>query len=276
MTDIVKPVNGALKTFAASGEGTPAVPWRPVQDVFIQDQASSPLILPLAQELGSNTLAIAAVLDEYTIQVTSSAGMTVGNHIRIINPATDRFYAGTIRVIATNVITLDSPLDFAFPAGSQVTWSNINLAVNGSVTPVHFHLRTGTPSIPSSVDITRVTLVCECASAVDLSKFGDLTALSKGIVFRKYNGETGETKNIFNVKANKDLVALAYDWTPFVASNPALGVDGFSWRLTFNGQEKMGIVLRVFQDGQLGMIVQDDLSGLTSLMCIVEGHIVVD
>ena len=249
-------------------------------DVNIQSPISPLLILPAAQQLGAAILTADAVIEEYDIEVDSVVGAAVnapgaitGSHLRIINSAADRFYFGTILAINGLIITLDTPLDFAYVTGSEVTYSNINMAVNGSVTPIHFHLRTGSPSIPSSVDISRIIMVCECLTAVDLSLFGDLPALTRGIVFREQNGEL---RNIWNRKTNKDLSGIGYDWTPFMSTNPAQGVDGFSWRLTFGGESKMGAVIRVEQNGQLGFIVQDNLTGLVELVTTFEGSSVVD
>ena len=108
-----------------------------------------------------------------------------------------------------------------------------------------------------------------------LISFGDiLGGITRGIVFRSQ--ENGTYRNIFNVKTNRDLVALAYDWSAFDASHPTQGINGFSWRLTFASQGKMGVAIRVSQAGQLGMLVQDDITSLVNLKCVVEGHVVED
>lgn len=240
-------------------------------DVNVQDQTTAPLILPLAQQLGLAYLTAEAVVDAYTVVVDDITGASVGGHFRIIDATANRYYFGTILNITTLTLTLDTPIDYAYANGSEVTYSNINMAVNGSVTPVQFNLRTGSPSIPSDVDITRIIMVAQCSSAVDLNKFGDLPALTRGMLFRVEN-ET--IHNIFNAKSNAALAGMAYDWTPYVASNPGQGIHGFSWRLTFGGQSKIGVVLRVESDGQVQMMIQDDLTGLVSLFCVVEGHIV--
>lgn len=263
--------DGSLLVREGAGNSLPINPLGGI-DTNVQDQYTNTVILPIAQQLGLTNLTAQAVLDEAEITVDSVVGMTIGNHIRIINAAADRYYFGGIFDIIGNVVYLDTPLDYDYMATSEVTFSNINLAVNGSVTPIHFHLRTGAPSIPSSVDITKVVMVCQCDSAVDLNKFGNIVGgLDKGLVFRSSNGAY---YNRFNVKTNADLAAISPTWVPFAASNPAQGVDGFSWELTFGGQNRVGVVIRVEQDGQLGVIVQDDLSDLVSLFCYLEGHVV--
>ena len=268
------------KTIITDGEDTANVGANSALDVNVQSPNAPTVILPLAEQLGLAELTADTIVEGYDIEVDSVVGAAVfvpgaitGSHVRIINAAADRYYFGTILAINALVITVDSPIDFIYTTGSEVTYSNINMAVDGSGAPVHFHLRTGSPSIPSSVDITRMLMVCECDTAVDLTLFGDLPALTRGLVFRHSNSSI---RNIWNVKTNKDLTGLAYDWRESVATNPAQGVDGFSWRLTFGGEEKMGTVLRVEQEGQLGIIVQDDLTGLVDLVCTLEGAAVVD
>lgn len=269
--------------------GFPGMIWEIIKDripllqsnnaspVNVQNIVTAPLILPMAQQLGLTTLSSDTAINDYTVNVTNATGMTVGKHFRIINSEADRFYAGTILNIAANVITLDSPLDFVYLSGSEVTYSNINLAVDGSGTPIEFHLRTGSPSIPSSVDIYKMTLVCETATPIDLNKFGDLPALTKGLLFRS---ENGVIHNIWNVKANRELVGLDADFQTFDSTHPVQGIDGFVWGLTFNGQTKMGVAIRIDQYGQLSLTVQDDLASavssaqIISLICILGGRVV--
>lgn len=272
MGTIQLPVHGQLRHFRVNNTGTEDDPLVPVRDVYIQDQTSPIIMLPMVQQLGLNTLAINAVVDEYTVELTDATGVTAGKHFRIINAAADRYYFGTILDVTGDIVTLDTPIDFAYVAGSEITWSNVNMVVNGSVTPVEFELRTGTPSIPSSVDITGLRMVCECTTPVDLSKFGNLGALTRGVVFRITNGTT---HNIFNAKANRDLVNVSAQFDPYLATNPAHDVDGFVWDFSL---KDLGIAIRVDQYGNLTTMIQDDLTAgglLTSLTVWLEGHVVV-
>ena len=237
-------------------------------DVLVRDADAPPIILPLVSAIADTTLTNAVAVDDKTFDVDSTTGIIVGVHLRIITLS--GFYDGEVVALVGSTVEVDSPLDAAFLAGSQVTISSMEMAVDGSVTPVEFVLRTGGPSIAATGDITRIMMSCRTATPVNLSLFGDLPRLRNGIILRKINGDID---NVFNAKSNQDLVLLAHDWQPTAAINPAQGADGFSWRLTFAGQDKLGVALRVGPDGNLIVIVQDDLSGLLSLNMLVEGHL---
>jgi len=65
-----------------------------------------------------------------------------------------------------------------------------------------------------------------------------------------------------------------YDWTPYAALNPVQGIDGFVARLTFAGQNKVGVAIRLPIGQDLEVLVQDDLEAITKLEIVAEGHIV--
>ena len=147
------------------------------------------------------------------------------------------------------------------------------MAVDGSVTPVVFGLRgTGTPSgVELTFDLTRIMMGCATDTAVDLAKFADLTRLVNGLVLRKRDGRY---KNIFNIKSNGELATMAYDWNPQSSTNPQQGQDGFTARLTFASQGKIGVTIRLPIGEDAEFIIQDDLTDIARLVVIAEGHIV--
>ena len=260
--------NGRVMTFESNG----ALP------VNIQDQTSRALILPLVNQLGATTNSVAIVGDGLirTLTVDDPTGMVAGQHIRVIDTVDDQFWSGGILGVAGSVITVDTPFDngITYPTGTQVTFSNANLAVNGSVTPVVFKLRTGDPSIPSLVDITRLIIICTTSDAVDLNKFGDIIGgLDVGLIFRL---ATSTPYTLGNAKTNRDLANFAYDFIPWTATHPTQGINGFIMRMTFAGQNKIGVALRVDSTENLEMLVQDDLSTLLTFTVLVQGHLVTD
>jgi hypothetical protein len=240
-----------------------------------QDQHTPVMIAKFNQVQASTTLTVQAVIDAYTITVASGTGLVNGRYIILFHPASERYSVFTVVSFAGLVVTLDTPIDFAYPVGTFVDIAITNMNVNGSGTPEFFGLRgTGAPpGIDISVDITRILFHCLTDTAVDLSKFADLTKLTRGLVMRARNGDK---RNIFNVKSNGEIAGIMLDWIPYAKTNPVQGVDGFTARLTFNGDDKMGVTQRLPIGEDLEVIIQDDLTDIVLLEIVAEGHIVQD
>jgi hypothetical protein len=243
-------------------------------DVNLQDQHTPAIIAPFNQIQQSTTLSVGASIGDRNITLTSVTGIVDGSYLVLFNPTAIRF--SQFYVIGSpsgNIVTLDTPLDFAYPTGTYCDIGITNMNVNGSVTPQVFGLRgTGTPpGVHLTFDVTRIMFEIFSDTAVDLSKFGDLTRLANGLVMRKRDGAYN---NIFNVKSNGEIAVMAYDWDPYVSTNPTQGQDGFTSRLTFGGQNKIGVVQRLEIGEDLEIIIQDDLRLLDRFIILAEGHIV--
>ena len=214
------------------------------------------------------------VVGERTVEISDITGFSIGKFITITNIAENQYYIGEqIGIEVDGVVPLDTPLNFAFPAGSVVTNGTTNMAVNGVVTTQTFSLRAADPGLPVMFDITRMFLKVLCASPVSLNLFGDLAALLNGIVLRRYIAADDEYFNIFNVKTNLDIAGIMFDINLYAATNPQQGQDGFVSRLTFAGQDKIGTALRLGPGDDLELLIQDNLAGLVLFEIILEGHI---
>lgn len=240
-------------------------------DVNIQDQHSDVIIMPFNKVLNSTTLNGAVAIDDHTLIITDNTGIVAGLMLILFDPVSVRFGNYFVVSEALNVVTLDRPIDFAYPDGTYIDVTTINMNLNGSVTHHTFGIRGAgiIPGVDLSFDVTKINLVCETVSAVSLEKFGDLTKLINGIHVRTRNGTY---KNLFNLKSNGEILAVFDNWTPYVASVPEFNVDGFSATLTFAGQNKIGVTVRLPIGSDLEMIIHDDLSGITQLVAIAEGH----
>lgn len=263
-------ISYTLSTFESFKEANTAQS----QDVNIQDQHSAAIIayFSLLEEetLLTNTVAIG----DFDITVDVVTGIQVGEYVSIFNVAANRFYLGVILSISVNTLTMDTPMDFAFPSGSFVTSGKRNMNVNGSVTPVVFGLRNTETAIGATFDITRLMFTCLTSTAVDLSKFGDIVGgLTRGIVIRS---KDGIFQNIFNAKTNGELANFMFDFEVISATNPAQGQHGFFGRMTFAGQSRIGVTLRLEPGEDLQIIIQDDLTTLLDFKIIAEGHEVVN
>ncbi len=243
------------------------------QDVNIQDQHTPVIIAYFSNEIANSTLATSpTAINDLSFDVADPTGFLAGHHLSIFNVAANRFYLATILDITDDTITVDIPLDFAYPVGSFVTAGNKNMNVDGSSTPVIYGIRNTEEAIGSAFDLTRMIFTCLTDTEIDLSKFGDITGgLTNGVVLRKTDDIY---LNVFNIKTNADLAHLMYDFNSHMATNPSQGQNGFVGRMTFAGQEKMGVTIRLKPGEDAQIIIQDDLTDLTRFSVIAEGHIV--
>jgi hypothetical protein len=264
----VKDGTGSLKYLKSIGTGTDEDPYSPVQDVNVQDATNKIKILPFRKIITETTLTANTVVDERTVSLTSTAGMTIGDHFSIQDPVLGkRFDATIIDIIGSDVI-IDTPMCKIYTiANAIVAASTIALNVNGDTTQEVFSLRTGTAVSPNTLHITRLMINIISSSTPIISDFGDIAdGLLKGVVLRHKDGEYFK---IFNIKSNFDIASLGYD----IEILQSVGVDGIRARVTFAGQEKMGAVLQLLSGEDLELIVQDDLTGLVKFEIYAQGHI---
>lgn len=242
-------------------------------DVFLQDQTTQPVDLYFSEAVSAPVLLVLdSNIGDTEVVVSDDSNFSVDGYIGLFSGASleNRFYFGVVTgKPGGNVLTLDTPLDFAFQTGDLANPLSRDLNVDGSSTSRVFSIA-GPGAGGLAIDITKIRIVCEASSAVDLSKFGDLSKLSKGLVLRRNNGYI---TNILNVKTNGELTNFG-EWLPYVATNPAQGVDGFSWTYRLSGQSNRGVVVRLVAGEALELIIQDKLDGLSVIRAIASGHVV--
>lgn len=270
-----------LNTIGTALQGPDGVPFGLTHtdhalDVVLND-STTPLVLMKMHNVHSVTaLAVAVEHDpdvlQYEITVDDATDIVAGSYLVVFDETLNRYSTFTALSKLLNVVTLDTPIDVSYPVDSVVSISSTNMAVNGSVTPVIFGVRGAGVStgIDITIDVTRIIITCLTTGATTLATFGDLAALTRGLVFRKRNGETF---NIFNVKTNGELAGITLDFIVYEADNPVFGQNGFVSRLTFSGQEKLGAVIRLPRDEDLEVIVQDNLVDLILLEVVAEGSL---
>jgi hypothetical protein len=243
--------------------------------VNIQDQHSEVIDSLFNQSVSNFTIAADTTAStettlNYVFTATGGHGIAVGNEILLLDVIADIAFQAVVVVVATDTITVDRPIDHIFPSASalgRIVTSNMGV-VGSLATPQIFTFRAG----DDPVDINRMMLTMLAGSAtMDDGKFGNIAALTNGLVFRTYNGIH---KTIFNFKTNRDIKQWCYDVN--YSENAPAGDSGLSARITFNGQDKHGVSLRVSGTEVLQWVVQDDLTGIDELIASVEGHKVTD
>jgi len=240
--------------------------------VNIQDQHSRTGDIYFSQEIGvQSTLTAQPAIEDYDIDVSAAHGIIVGDQLVMYDSAADRLYIGNALVVATNNITLDTPINYAYATATTViARSTKDMNVDGSVTRQIFSIA---PPIDIELDITRVIFQMTCTDAVEFGKFGDIDGgLTRGIVFRVSNGIN---VNYFNAKLNDDLANLMYD-VAFYEAAKVQGVNGLAGRLTYGGQSKHGVTIRLAEGDSLDVIIQDDLTDLLTFRMIGTFHEVTD
>lgn len=251
-------------------------------DTFVQDQTTPALMLYFTQQRETNlSLFEDTVVDVNQIKVPTPSGIVglaeaplAPDYLGVLSGVGEFYFGDVLSVVVDeggggyDAINLAAPVDFVFTTAlSVVIRTNKNLALsNGSVTPEIFEIRSG---LNQSIDITRTMINIITTSAMDDGKFANLTAFTKGLVFRQANGEQN---NLFSLRKNGDMRLLGYD-LEYIDKAPA-GQFALGWRLTFAGPSKMGVAQRIEPGEALQIINQEDLTGLIEFSWMAEGHVV--
>jgi hypothetical protein len=237
-------------------------------DVFIQDQTSRTVDRYLTQVLNPVTLAAPLVFNQRQIQLAPDHGFVVNNMIEILEGHKE--YQGRVRVVAGNTITVDMPVCTSFSVDAIAHRTNPNLNVNGAVTPVVFQIK---PPPGKLWDINLMSASIIDDTAMDDAKFGGITALTNGVVFRTVNSEV---INLFAAQ-NNSCFKRHCDYFQYSDRAPA-GSFGFNTIRHFNSQTGDGVARRIGGDeiSEFQAIVQDDLTALTTFLVVIRGHVVED
>ena len=214
-------------------------------------------------------LAVAVTAGDTNITVDDATGFVVGDTVQIEDGVIETTFP-TITNIASTVFTLDRPLDFSFDINDTVEVVDEGMDVNASLaSPVSFKL------IPDGTQlwhVISVTISMVHSSAADDSKFGDIAALTNGIVFRGYNGTANRYRTLTNWKTNGDI---KLDFGEVTYSDKA-GGGAHGTQGIVSIKFRAGAVPSI--DGNKGdfleILIQDDITGLSSIKIKSQGHII--
>jgi len=249
--------------------------------VNIQDQTSKPIDALFAKSVSNFTLAtdtVASTITNIVYTFTASTGHGINNpvggvndEILLLDVLNDKSFYAEVLDVTGDVITVDRPIDHVYPSGGVVpTLGRIvitNMAVDGSTTPQVFSLRAGV----NPIDFVRFIVTMTDNSSMDDNRFGGLSKLTRGLTMRIVDGFQ---KTIFNWKTNGEIAQWCFDTT--YSDKAPSGYFGFRARVTFGGQSKHGVVLRISTGDVIQIVVQDNLEDLETLRICGEGHEVTD
>jgi len=215
----------------------------------------------------STTLAADVSSGATQITLTSATGFAVGNHLRITGQCTENI-CSQITVLAGNVATLDRPLDNSYLSGDSVTKMIPNMGVLGTLaSPESFKV---IPPADEVWHLAEMLIEMTHGTAGDNGLFGDLTALTNGVVLRKYDGTTSSYLTFTLWKTNSDIVLDMYNII-YAARSGGGGSYGTNAKASFKNTGAI-VYLNGIAGDYLEILVQDDLTGLDSFRIKVQGH----
>lgn len=239
--------------------------------VNVQDQTTRPFDTRVNQIISTAyELTITPTINTYDLTLNTTIGLVVGDDIAFLEQnGMPQILFGEILAININTITLDTLVTWNFTPSKTVVFEfNNDLSIDGSTTEQIFSI---TNFFEDSIDITRFIWHCTDNVAMDDEKFCGLNKLTRGINLRKKLND-GSYISYWNVKTNGQWGELAFD--KIYDDKAPAGFFGFNTRLTYGGQSKHGVVIRLNPGESIELIIQDDLQGLETSSLMVEGHFV--
>ena len=223
---------------------------------------------------GIQTLLTTAITaGDTSIVVADVTGFVVNNYIHIVDTGIEKIFPKITAIdVPSKTITLDSPIshDYAI-AGTSIDHILVNMAIaNGSLaTPVSYRVQ---PQAGEDYHILRIVGIAVSITAMDDATFAGITALTNGIVIRKYNGTTGKFRKYAVWHDNSDIAGDLYDLQ--YADKAKAGEYGLRFRWSFS---KLGLAVKLNGDAgdYLEILIQDNLLGavdLTNLRVKAQGH----
>jgi hypothetical protein len=257
--------SGEQKTKIVDTENEVANITKGALDVAIQDQYTEIINLYMCNVQATTNFTSNIELYATSGVVANATGAVLGNCINISENG--RVFQSIITGIDGTTITFVSGVDQAFTTNAVVCFAEWDFAqANGSVTPLIYKI---CPPAGAVWDLTKLNFSITDGAEMDDAKFGGITQLTKGLVFRVVDGYTKQMAIISN---NAGFREYGFD-TVYNDRAGGTGVYGYngSLRITDNG-----VVLRLNGNNQdeFQIIVSDNLTALTKLAFIIQGHTV--
>ena len=235
-------------------------------DVFIQDQYTDIIDRFMTRELSESTLFNNANYGDITLTLSSGHGFTNSptySEMIEINYMGNNYQSRVISV-SGDVITVTNMIPFDIPSGTIIKRTSPDCNVDGSVTPVVFKV-TPPNNIEWDIKVLSINMLDEFE--MDDSKFGGITALTKGVVYQKTR--SGKSVHILTAVDNSCYIRHCDIQDPYSSKAPA-GLYGFTAKRYFSND---GITIRI-GDGYeyIECIISDNLTGLTRFWNVVRGH----
>ena len=262
-----------MKTFVTTAPGDTV-------DVLVQDQHTVPVELFLSRELNAVVINTAAGARTNTLLLDPGHGFVVGDFINIYHIDLNFLGAGLTRrkfvqlevvSVVTNTIRTDMYIGFDLTPANVIYSNRVTAEQNvlGTIdTPVKFEL-----CVPPELqwDITRLMPTMVLATQPDDALFGDIAALTNGVMYGFENNFF--EVYLFSIKSNAGWKGTAYD-VNYAARSGGGGSWGMSVRKSIAGEDKYGVAIQLTGSSNdcLVKYVQDDIRGINAFRDKVMGH----
>jgi hypothetical protein len=255
-----------LKTGLFDGYGNPISSFKGALSVYDPD-VNSELVNELFRrdEGTTDTFAIAASVGDHIITVADGTKFLADEHIVISEDDTHEHGIFKIISVAVDSLILDKPLENDYNIGAIVTTVINSMNVDGSASSVFYNM---TPPVDEVWHIFSLTIAMTHTSQPSDDLFGDLGKLINGLLIRH---DGGVIRNISTWRDNTDIIEdVGIDLRYSAKSGGGLFGTAARWSFKLTGTV---ITLDGSTNDSLLGIVQDDLTGLSSLEIKAQGHV---
>lgn len=207
-------------------------------------------------------------IDDTVINVTDTTGVVVGDAITIYEDIS--MFQSLVTATTATTITISSPLDYEFTTGAIVETGVWSMNVDGSTIPQIFSIK-APPNKRLHLHTIGVSMLD--ATAMDDGKFGGITALTNGVIFRI---ENDFIKNLALIVNNLGFWENGFE-TSYV--DQTLGPAGqYGFRARRKLPEINGTILQLEKEetSKFEIIIRDDLTDLNQMTTTINGHLIPD
>ncbi len=239
-------------------------------NVHDSDVHTRPLNLPVLRCTANTTVPAAQIVagdTSFDVSAGDGVNFPVGTTISLTDGTSKETVLFKVTIQATDTLTLDMPVGLTYSTSTVVKECIANISsVAGTLTSPQIY-EVGPPA-GEEWHIVRFIVAMTLTSAGADNLFGNITALTNGIVFRISNGNI---INFTNWKANSDMAADFYNLDYI----PAKGGASDAMRGRASIKIGSGAIAKLVGDAgaTIQILVQDDITNITSFSIKFQGHI---
>lgn len=165
--------------------------WRKNKNVVIKSDSNYPFLFYLQKDLKDDiTLTSGASPGDAVVNISTGHGFTGADGEVITIWENNIFHQAQVTSSTVNTVTFNNPVGFYYTTNAVVIRGNINLNVDGSVTPYvsHFRVHGTNAVIPMQITGAKISMIH--STEADDSLYGDIDTSSTGVqnIMRFKNG----------------------------------------------------------------------------------------